>query len=78
MLIKAPAGQKIEDAPNASVVMESGDHLSVGYTDPSGKFHVFNISAQHLVFMAYHEGTESAMLIRPNTGLQFVPGQRVK
>lgn len=77
MIIKAPAGKKIEGVPNASIIMESGDHLSIGYTDPNGKFHVFNITAQYMVFMACHEQTESAMLIRPSKGLEFVPGQRI-
>jgi len=59
---------------NATVLMESGDHLTVGYIDPRGKFHSINITAQHLVFLATHEQSEAAMIIRPSVGVQFVPG----
>ena len=59
---------------NATVLMKSGDHLSVGYIDPKGSFHNFNISAQHLVFLVTHEQSEATMLIRPSSGVQFVPG----
>ena len=63
----------VDGVANASVLMASGDHLSVGYIDPRGIFHNFNISASHLVFLATHEQSEATLLIRPS-GVQFVPG----
>ncbi len=67
-------GKEIKDVRNGTVSMESGDALSVAYTDPQGKSHVFNINAQHLVFMVTHEQTEATMMCRPVVGVQFVPG----
>lgn len=67
-------GKEIKDVRNGTVTMESGDALSVAYTDPNGKTHVFNILAQHLVFLVTHEGTNNSLLVRPSVGCQFVPG----
>jgi hypothetical protein len=64
----------VSGVENATVLMKSGDHLSVGYICPHGKFHSFNISAQHLVFLATHEQSEATMIIRPSVGVQFVEG----
>ena len=59
---------------NATVMMESGDHISIAYKNPhTGEFNVFNITAQHLVFMASHEQTQNALLVRP-AGCEFVKG----
>jgi len=58
---------------NATVMMESGDHLTVGYRTPRGEFHTFCISAQHLIFMATHEQSEATIFIRPSLGVQYVP-----
>jgi hypothetical protein len=71
MQIKA-LNSHIQDTSNATVTMNSGDHLSVGYTDPNGKFHIFDISAQHLVFLVSHRESEATMLIRPSVGVQYV------
>lgn len=68
MDIKGP-GVEIKDMPNGTVMMKSGDHLTVGYIDPQGRFNSFVISAQHLVFLATHSESEATMLIRPATGL---------
>ena len=59
---------------NATVLMKSGDHLSVGYIDPRGKFHSINISALQLGLLVGRARSEAAMIIRPSTGVQFVPG----
>ncbi len=72
MEFKSPI-MNVNGVGNATVLMQSGDHLSVGYIDPRGVFHNINISAQHLVFLATHEQTEATLLIRPS-GVQFVPG----
>lgn len=61
---------------NATVMLESGDHISVAYKNSRGEFNVFNVSAQHLVFLASHEQTGSTMIVRPSTGLQFVEGNK--
>ena len=66
-------GNEIKDVRNGTVVMESGDSLSVGYTDPHGKFHTININVQHLVMIVSHEQSEAAMIFRPAVGVQFVP-----
>lgn len=66
-------GQEINNVRNGTVALNSGDTLSVGYTDPHGKFHLLNISAQHLVLMVAHEQTEAAMVFRPAVGVQYVP-----
>ena len=58
---------------NATVTMSSGDHLSVGYKDPVGRWNTFVISAQHMIFLATHEQSEACMLIRPSAGVQYVP-----
>jgi hypothetical protein len=59
------AGSQAITAPNGTVVMESGDHLSVAYKTPDGKFHIFNISAQHMVFIATHEASDTSVIVRP-------------
>jgi hypothetical protein len=73
MDFKSPRAE-VSDVGNATVLMKSGDHLSVGYIDSRGTFHCFNISASHLVFLATHQQSEATLLIRPSTGVQFVPG----
>lgn len=57
---------------NATVTMSSGDHISIGYTNSAGVWNCFNISAQHLVFLAAHEQSEACMMIRPSTGVQYI------
>lgn len=65
---------KAHGISKANIEMESGDHLSVSYKNPrTGEYDVFNISAQHLVFLVTHEQTEATMLLRPSTGVQYVP-----
>ena len=58
-------GQEIVGPTNATVDMKNGDHLSVAYTDPRGVTNVISISAQHLVLIARHEGTDKSILCRP-------------
>lgn len=65
-------GQEINDVRNGTVALNSGDTLSVCYTDPHGKCHLLNITAQHLVLMVTHEESKSAMVCRPAVGVQFV------
>jgi len=65
-------GQEIKDVRNGTVTLDSGDTLSVAYTDPHGKSHVFTVMAQHLVFMVTHQETEATMMCRPAVGVQFV------
>jgi len=64
---------EIKSVRNGTVVMESGDHLSIMYTDPHGKSHTINVSAQHLVLMVSHEQTDAALIFRPAVGVQFSP-----
>lgn len=64
MHIKA-RGQEILEASNATVRMSSGDHISVEYTSPDGRSEVITLSAQHLVFLARHEGTDTSIICRP-------------
>lgn len=66
-----------EGVHNGRVILDSGDTLSVCYTDPRGTVHIFNITAQHLVMMVSHEETESAMICRPSSKLEFVPGNKM-
>lgn len=61
---------------NATVLLNNGDHVSIGYTDPNGKFHTLNITAQHLVLMASHEQTGATMIFRPSVGVQFIEGSK--
>jgi hypothetical protein len=75
MDIKTPRAE-IRDIPNATVLLKSGDHISVGYIDPNGRFNCFNLSAQHLVFLVSHQETEATMLCRPAVGVQFVEGTK--
>jgi len=44
----------------------------VSYTDPHGKFHLLNITAQHLVLMVSHEQTDAALIFRPAVGVQYI------
>lgn len=71
MQIKTP-NTHIQDASNATIILKSGDHLSVGYLNPDGKFDIFDISAQHLVFLVSHRESEATILIRPSVGVQYV------
>lgn len=73
MHIKA-RDKEIEGPENATIRMNSGEHVSIAYTSPDGRTEVINIMAQHLVMIAEHEGSKSALLIRPSAGCQFVPG----
>lgn len=68
------SGQKTLLGSNATVVLESGDHVSVAYKDPlTGQFNVFNIHAQHLVFIATHEQSDNTLLVRRG-GCEMVQG----
>lgn len=71
MDIRTP-GQDLKGISNATVLLKTGESISVGYIDPKGHFHSFNVMAQHLVFMVTHEETEATMICRPSTGIQYV------
>jgi hypothetical protein len=71
MHIKA-YGKEITGVHNGTVELASGDHLSVGYKDPAGKWHEVIISAQHLVLLINHTETDAAMIIRPGAGIQYI------
>ena len=66
----------VSGVENATVLMQSGDHLSVGYKDPNGKFHSINISTQHLAVLATHEQSGAAMIIRSSFGAEFIQGTK--
>jgi hypothetical protein len=62
---------RIGPARKCDIVLHSGDHLNVVYTDPQGKVHTLNIDAQHLVLMVSHVESNAAMILRPSVGVQF-------
>lgn len=57
--------KEIVGVANATVEMKHGDHISVAYTDPRGVTNIITLSAQHLVFLARHEGTDTSIICRP-------------
>jgi len=71
MKIKAWSNE-IEGPTNATVEMNSGDVISIMYTNPRGESHIFTISAQHLVFMSRHEETDKTILCRPGNYVEVV------
>ena len=48
----------------ATIELFSGDHVSIAYKKPNGEYNIINVSAQHWVFMAVHEQTDAAVLVR--------------
>jgi hypothetical protein len=68
------SGQDVIVGSNATAVMESGDHLSVSYKNSHGVWHTFNLSARHLVFIADHEQSAAAIVIRP-AGVHCIPSR---
>lgn len=55
----------------ATITLYSGDHLLVEYTDPNGARNSITIDVQHLVMIAAHEQSQSALIIRPSTGCTY-------
>lgn len=62
----------VDGVQQATVTMQSGDSLSVGYVDSNGNTHILNINAQHLVLMVSHEQTDATMIFRPAVGVQYI------
>lgn len=64
-----PNGGKtlISNVPTANVDLKSGEVLRVSYTAPNGKTHVIDISASHMVLVASHQGTDAAIVCRPES-----------
>lgn len=60
------------DATRATVLLESGDYLGVGYVDPDGVEHTINISPSSFVVMVEHERSKSFLMIRQNA-VQVLP-----
>lgn len=71
MKIKAWSNE-IEGPSNATVEMNSGDVISIAYTNPRGESHIITVSAQHLVFIARHEETDMSILCRPGNVVELV------
>lgn len=66
--------KEIVGPSNATVSLNTGDEISISYTDPCGVTNIVTVSAHHLVMIARHEGSDNSLLIRPSVGCQFVPG----
>lgn len=57
---------KTVKAENATVVMDSGDHLSIAFKDLMGEYQVINVKIQGRVCLIEHEQTQDAMIARRN------------
>ncbi len=60
-------------ARKCDIVLHSGDHLNIEYTDSHGKKYTLTVDAQHLVLMVSHEQSQAAMIFRPAVGVSFNP-----
>jgi hypothetical protein len=67
-------GNKELSGANATIRMESGDHVSVAFTDLSGDTRVVTIRVQGKVMLVNDEKTEGSLLIR-SAGCHFEQGQ---
>ena len=54
------------------VCIESGDTVTVRYTDPNGQSHSITVVAQHLVLLVEHEPSGRAILSSPSAGARFI------
>jgi len=59
------------DGKVATVRLNDGDYLSVGYVDAKGVPHILNITAAHLVLSVQHEKTGAGILFRPSVPLGY-------
>ncbi len=53
------------DAENATVLMQSGDHLTVAFTELGGMTRMVTISVQGSVMLLNDTKTNSSMFLRP-------------
>lgn len=58
-------GQEIKGGTTATVRLDSGDYISIAYTDPRGTTNVITVSAHHLVMIAMHEDSDTSIICRP-------------
>lgn len=58
--------KEIKGVSNATVELKNGDHISIAYTTPWGQTNIITVSAQHLVLIARHEGTDKSVICRPD------------
>lgn len=58
---------------NATVIMESGEHLSVAFKDKVGEYQVVNLMIRDAVMVVTHEQTDNSLVVRRN-GDQYVKG----
>lgn len=53
-------------APNGTVRMSDGDHLSICYTDANGGTHLVNISARALALSIREQRSGDELFIQPS------------
>ena len=60
---------KVVKAENATITMDSGDHLSIAFKDLKGDYQVVNIKIQGKVCLIEHEQTQDALIVRRNQAI---------
>ncbi len=57
----------VPDVEHTTINLKSGDTVRVSYKAPNGQVHIIDVTAQHMVLIAAHDGTEKAILCRPGS-----------
>ena len=51
------------EGPNATIAMESGDHVTLAFTDLNRKSRMIHVSIQGKVMVVHEDTTQSYMLV---------------
>jgi len=64
---------KMINAENAVITMESGDRITIAFKDKAREYQVVNIQVQGGIMVVNHEQTDDALVVRRNSA-QYVKG----
>lgn len=62
--MKVNIWNKMIEGSNGTIVMESGDHLSIGYADHKNNFQTITIQLRGTTCLIEHEQTQDVVIIR--------------
>lgn len=64
---KAGGKTMMSDVDALRLDLKSGDTVRVSYLAADGVTHVIDVTAQHMILLACHEGTDKAIVCRPGS-----------
>jgi hypothetical protein len=71
--MKIKSLNQVVAGPNATIEMDSGDRVSIGFKGLDGQFQVVTLAVQGSVMVVTHEQSQDSLVVRTR-GAQYVKG----